>query len=89
MCRATIGVRPVPTQFTECGCIATWISPASPKEEQIDMACEGKTFFIQEYFSDFRKKIERLDELFKELLSCTYHPDSALDCGSDISNGQL
>jgi hypothetical protein len=65
MCRATIRVRPVPTQFTECGCIATWISPASPKEEQIDMACEGKTFFIQKYFSDFRKKIERLDELFK------------------------
>ena len=29
------------------------------------MACEGKTFFIQKYFSDFRKKIERLDELFK------------------------
>lgn len=29
------------------------------------MPCEGKAFFIQEYFSEFRKKIERLDELFK------------------------
>ena len=31
----------------------------------MDMPCEGKAFFIQEYFSGFRKKIERLDELFK------------------------
>jgi hypothetical protein len=29
------------------------------------MTCEGKMFFIQEYFSDFRKRTERLDELFK------------------------
>jgi hypothetical protein len=29
------------------------------------MTCEGKTFYIQEYFADFRKRIERLDELFK------------------------
>jgi hypothetical protein len=29
------------------------------------MTYEGKMFFIQEYFSDFRKKVERLDELFK------------------------
>jgi hypothetical protein len=29
------------------------------------MPCEGQTFLIQEYFSDFRKKLKGLDELFK------------------------